>query len=227
MYALEAIDDAFEATKSFLWPFERSRWLKLAVVVFFIGAPGTNLNMFQYNVPAQPAPQQGLAALAEFGPRVWLLIGTVVAAALLLGLVFLLIGSILEFVFIEPLRREDVAIRQYWGDRWRQGVRLFGFRVLIGLIVFGSVAVFAVLFLEPVFIDAGPATGVSPGVSVLSFVLLLPVIFVLAMVIGLINGLPTVFVVPIMVLEDRGVLSGWGRLWPTIPPIRGNISPTR
>ena len=35
LYAVDAIDDALSATRSFLWPFDRGRWLRLALVVFF------------------------------------------------------------------------------------------------------------------------------------------------------------------------------------------------
>jgi len=158
-----------------------------------------------------------MPGLGDFGPRVWLLIGGIILAALLIGLLFLLIGSIMEFVLIESLRQEEVSVRQYWSELWRQGVRLFAFRVLIGLIVFGSVALIAALFLLPVIVESGPGIA-NPfsGFSVVAFLLLLPVIIVLAVLVGLVNGFTTVFVVPIMVLDECGVLDGWRRLWPTI-----------
>ena len=217
LYALEDLDDALDATRAFLWPFDRSRWIKLAFVVFFVGGPAANLNSFQYNVPADQGPPGGMPGLGDFGPRVWLLIGGIILAALLIGLLFLLIGSIMEFVLIESLRQEEVSVRQYWSELWRQGVRLFAFRVLIGLIVFGSVALIAALFLLPVIVESGPGIA-NPfsGFSVVAFLLLLPVIIVLAVLVGLVNGFTTVFVVPIMVLDECGVLDGWRRLWPTI-----------
>ena len=218
LYALEDLDDALDATRSFLWPVDRSRWIKLALVVFFVGGPGANLNAFQYNVPADPRPTPGgVPTLPDIGPDVWLVVGAIAVLAFLVGLLFLLVGSIMEFVLVESLRREAVAVRQYWGRRWRQGVRLFGFRLVVGLLVFGSAAVVAALFLLPVFVEVGPGTGAPPGgLSVLGALLLLPVVFVLALVVGLVYGFTTVFVVPIMVLDDCGVLDGWRRLWPTI-----------
>ena len=218
LYALEDLDDALDVTRAFLWPFDRSRWIKLAFVVFFVGGPAANLNSFQYNVPSDQGPLPGgFSGIGDISPRVWLLVGGIVLAAILIGLLFLLIGSIMEFVLIESLRQEEVAIRQYWGERWRQGMRLFGFRIVIGLVVFGSVAVIAGLFLLPVVVEQGPGIA-NPfsGFSVVAILLLLPVIIVLAVLVGLINGFTTVFVVPIMILEDCGVLDGWRRLWPTI-----------
>lgn len=220
LYALEDVDDAVAATKAFLLPVDRTRWAKLALVAFFAAGPGVNANLFQFNAPADAGvgvPPGGLPSLPEFGPRVWLLVALVVAATLLLGALFLLVGSIMEFVLVESLRHEEVAIRRYWGERWRQGVRLFGFRLVLGLLTFGGAAVLAALFVVPLLFDVGPGIGVPGiGLSVVAFVLLLPVVAVLALLVGLLNGFTTVFVVPVMIVEDCGVLAGWRRLWPTI-----------
>ncbi|MFC6942584.1 hypothetical protein ACFQE8_21910 [Salinirubellus sp. GCM10025818] len=220
LYALKDLDDALDATRAFPWPVDRSTWIKLAVVVFFVGGPGANLNAFQYNVPADQGSLPGDFPMPpDIGATIWLIIAVVVAAALLIGLLFLLNGSIMEFVLVESLRREEVTVRQHWGERWRQGARLFGFRLVIGLLVFGSAAVAAVLFLLPVVVETGTGPGPGPGpggFSIIGFLLLLPIVFVLALVVGLVNGFTTVFLVPIMILEDCGVLAGWRRLWPTI-----------
>lgn len=218
VYALEVLDDALDATKAFLWPFDRSRWFKLALVVFFVAGPGANLNTPQINVPVDGGqPPSDVPFQPDVGPRILFLVAAVLVALLFVGLLFLLVGSVMEFVLVESLRREEVSVRQYWSDRWRQGVRLFGFRVVIGLVVLGSVAVLALLFLLPVIVETGPAVSVQPGgLTVISALLLVPVIAVLALLVGLVNGFTTVFVVPIMVLEDCGVLAGWRRLWPTI-----------
>lgn len=214
LYALEDLDDAVAATRAFLWPIDRSRWIKLALVAFFVSGPGANLNAVQYNVPAEQGPASG-PVVPTVGPRVWALVVAVVAVALLVGLLFLLVGSIMEFVLVESLRREEVAVRRYWGQYWRQGVRLAVFRLVIGLVVLGSVAVLAALVLLPVVVESGPP-GPSGAAPVVTLLLLLPVVVVLAVLVGLLNGFTTVFVVPVMVLDGGGVLAGWRRLWPTI-----------
>lgn len=211
LYALDNLDDALDVTRAFLTPIDRTLWVKLAFVVLFIGGPGANLNTFQFGSGGggNGGPPPGDIAGLEVTPQFWLLIAGVVGVALLIGLAFALVGSILEFVFVESLRNETVSVRQYWGRRWRQGLRLFGFRLVIGLFVFGSVLLFGVLgFL---FFDA-----IAPGTVAAIVLLVLPAFFALALVLGLVYGFTTVFVVPIMVLEDCGVLDGWRRLWPTI-----------
>jgi hypothetical protein len=222
LHAVENLDDALDATRALLWPVDRSRWLKLALVAFFVGTPGAGLNGGQFNVPtgggeAPPGGVPGPDAMpspVEF-QNVLLVVGAVVAVALVLGLLFLLVGSIMEFVLVESLRRESVTVRQYWGERWRQGLRLFGFRVVVSLVVLGSAVVLGALFVLPAVLGGGPAVR-SGALGVLAALLLLPVVAVLAVLVGLVEGFTTVFVVPVMVLEDCGVLAGWRRLWPTI-----------
>ncbi len=216
LYALEALDDALDATRAFLRPRDRTDWLKLAIVVFFLGGVGGNVNPVQYTTGDGGAggPPPGEFPI-EFGPRVWLLVAAVVAAILLVALLFALVGAIMEFVFVEALREETVAIRRFWGRRWRQGLRLFGFRIAIGLLVLGGVAVLLFPVVAPL-LDIGPFQGVGGGFSVALLLLLVPVFLLFALVVGLVNAFTTAFVVPIMILEDRGVLSAWRRLWPTI-----------
>ena len=212
LHALEDVDDALAVTRAFLWPVDRTTWLKLAVVVFFVGGPGAGFNTVQYNVGGggDAAPPTG--ELPEVGADIWLIVAAAVVAALLVGFVFALVGAIMEFVLVESLRSREVHVREYWGRRWGQGVRLFVFRLVIGLFVLGSVLLLSALFLLPL-LGFGEAAAV-PGV--LALLLLVPVFVVLGLLVGIVNGFTTVFVVPIMVLEDCGVLAGWGRLWSSI-----------
>ena len=212
LHALEDLDDALDVTRRLLTPIDRSVWVKLAIVAFFIGGPGAGFNSFQYTTGGSGnggGGPPGDVVFPDIGFPVWLAIAAVVGVVLLIGLLFALVGSVMEFVFVESLRNEEVTIRRYWGRRWRQGLRLFGFRVVIGLVVFGAAALAAgtgFLLFE----------GAGPGAIAAIVLLLLPAFVVTGILVGLVNGLTTVFVVPIMVLEDRGVIAAWRRLWPTI-----------
>lgn len=210
LYALEDVDDAFRVTRSFLTPFDVRRWLKLALVVFFVGGVGTGANPVQYSASGDELPATGEWVPPDLGAEVWLLVAGVVALAVVIGVAFLLVGSVMEFVLIESLRTGEVAVRRYWRRRWRQGLGLFGFRLVVGLLVFGAVA----LLFAPVLLAA--STGDLGGGALALFLLLLPAVVVLGVVAGLVDGFTTAFVVPIMVLEDTGVLAGWRRLWASI-----------
>lgn len=210
LYAIDEIDDAFRVTREFLVPVDLRRWLKLAFVVFFVGGIGTNVGSFQFNAPAGGETTFPIDRLPDLGADVWLLVAGVGAVVVLVALAFLLVGSVMEFVLVESLRTESVRVREFWSRRWRQGVRLFGFRLVVGVLLLVG---FAAL-LAPIVLGAldGQVTGGAVGL----FLVGLPLFLLLALVVSLVNGFTTVFVVPIMVLTDAGVLAGWRRLWPTI-----------
>lgn len=207
LYALDDVGDAFEVTSEFLRPVEARTWAKLALVVLFIGGAGGNVTSLQSSAGGSAGQISDVSA----GPEVWLLVAAIVGVVLVVGLVFVLVGSILEFVFVESLRREEVTLRRYWGKRWRQGVRLFAFRVALGLVLLGGVALLAASIVLPL-------VGLDPlgGLWLAGVVLFLPVVLMIAIVIWVVYVFTTIFVVPIMVLEDCGVLAGWRRLWPTL-----------
>lgn len=213
--ALDDIDDAVDATRAFLWPFDLGHWARLAVVVFFIGG-SSGVNPFQYTGNFSGQPSSGPAgspgvpdAFSSVGGAELAIIAAVVGVLLLIALVFSLVSAVMEFVFVESLRQQSVTIRRYWSDRWRQGARLFGFRLvisLVSLLVIGGVLAVALL----------PSTLGSGGVSVALVLLAVPVFIILALVGALINGFTTSFVVPVMITEDRNVLAAWRRFWPTL-----------
>jgi len=212
LYALDDVEEAFEATKDFLWPFDLGLWTKLAVVVFFLGSAG-GTNPFQFtgsfgSNTGSAVEDESFDGFGTISPEEWAIIGAIVAVIVLLGLLFALVGSVMEFVFVESLRREEVTIRRYWSDRWRQGVRLFGFRVGLGLLtllVFGLVlggALFPLLF------------G-SGELSVALVLLAIPFVLATFLISGLVYLFTTMFVVPVMIAEDRTVIAAWRRCWPT------------
>lgn len=213
LYAFDDIDDAIAATRSFLWPFDLGRWAKLALVAFFLGGVG-GFNPFSWTSSTPPTGGGGgmpsdPGSFPALGAPELAIIGLIVAVILVVGLLFLLVGSIMEFVFVESLRHERVSLRRYWSERWGQGLRLFGFRFALGILTLAVVALLGFAVLAPVVLGNG-----TPSVAVALLAIL--VFVVVAVVTGLVQGFTTVFVVPIMVLEDRGVLSAWRRFWPTM-----------
>jgi len=219
LHAIQNISLAFAVTREFLLPFELRRWLKLAVVAFFIGG-GMSLPSAQFNtsggpdrIPADGRPgslpwsELPAGLPADLVPVVAAVIGVVVV----LGLAFALVGAIMEFVFVESLRRGEVSVRHDWRNRWRQGLGLFGFRLAIGVPVLAAFLGWLALFFLPLLTDWG-----GPSVPFGVFLGGMAVLFVVGLVYGLVSGFTTVFVVPIMVRTDAGVLAGWRRLLTSI-----------
>ncbi|GAA0506076.1 hypothetical protein SAMN04488066_101121 [Halorubrum aquaticum] len=217
LHAVEDIERAFGVTREFLTPIEVRRWLKLAVIAFFVGG-GVSLPSAQFNastpseeVPVSELPDSFQSAFSGILPADPLLVVAVlVGAAVLLGALFAFVGAVMEFVLIESLRTGEVSIRRRWRRRWRQGLRLFGFRVAIGLPMLALVLGWLALLFVPLL------TGRDLAVPFVAFLVGIPVLFVVGVVYGLVSGFTTTLVVPLMIRFDSGVLAAWRRLWGSI-----------
>jgi hypothetical protein len=217
LHAIDDVSDAFSATAAFLFPFDLRRWAKLAVVALFAGG-GLSLPTFQAEVPGSVDRPSGgdVSGVAPdatgLPPDAVPIVVAIVAAVVLVGVAYSVVGAIMEFVLVESLRTEAVAIRRHWGRRWRQGLRLFGFRIAIGLPVLALVAGWIGLLAAPILLE-----GVDPLVPVATLLLFgLPAVLLAGLAYALVASLTTVFVVPIMIDTDGGVLDGWRRLWGSI-----------
>jgi hypothetical protein len=227
--ALNSIDDAIDATKEFLLPFDLGTWLRLAVVTFFVAGGGggasyaQNAAQFPDGFGQNGGPNGGFSGVpgGEIGSAlpdasIGLAVLAVIALAVLVALVLLVVSPIMEFVFVQSLFDEEVHIRRYFSRNVGNGLRLLAFNLAVGLV---GLVLFGVPFLIAVFLTASGSDLVGAAAGLL--VLAIPLFFVYAIVAGTIQGFTRVFVVPIMLAEDRGLLSAWGRLWNALT---GNVA---
>jgi len=214
-YAFAALSDARDATEDLLRPVDRGRWLRLALIALFVGVGGgvptggSNVNVpsggggggggMPSDVPAPSLPDIGSVAA---------IIAGIVVLMILLALVWSLVGAVMEFVLIVGLRDREVSVRDPFGANLRPGLRLFGFRLAVGLVSLLVVGL-------PLLAVFGVGIGVSPAFLIL-LVPLIVVFGVVALAGSVVLGLTTDFVVPTMLTEGVGVLDGWRRLWPTL-----------
>ncbi|WP_262174805.1 DUF7544 domain-containing protein [Haloarcula laminariae] len=223
LHAIDDIGDAIDATKSLLLPFAARTWLKLAVVVFFIGGGGGGFNGLQNagNFGGQDQPTDGGAGqpvfdggapttvdgvMSAISPELLVILGVV----FLLVLVFGLLSNFMEFVFVESLVSREVHIRRYLRENVGNALRLFGFRLVVSLVSL----LLVVGFLYTVFVTAFGGNFDNVTTTALFSVLPVAIAFfvVLGILQGLITGFTTVFVVPMMLTGDRGVVGSWKRL---------------
>jgi hypothetical protein len=219
--AIQDITDAIRATTAFLWPPDLRQYLKLGFLIVFLGGVGgigpvqllTGLGNVDTDTPgtdeAGPNIADGLSTSFDT-VGLALIIGIVVAiTAILIGL--LLIGSVFEFIFVEVLREEQITIRAYWRQWWRQGLRLFGFRLLVGVFTLVPVAVIAFRLVTP-FMTSGPSSSASFGRVVIAIAISATIITLGS----LLTGLTKMFVVPVMIAQDETLFAAWQRFWPTV-----------
>jgi len=103
LHAVENVEEAFGVTREFLTPINIRRWLKLALVVFFVGS-GVSFPTAQFNTSTPPGDVSNGELPFSLPVDVMTLIVALVAAGILFGGLFALIGAIMEFVLIESLR---------------------------------------------------------------------------------------------------------------------------
>ena len=220
LHAIDDIGDAIDATKSFLLPFAARTWLKLAVVVFFIGGGG-GFNGLQNagNVGGQDQPSSGdqpifdgsaltevESVLAEHTTELVVVLGL----AVLLVLVFGLLSNFMEFVFVQSLIEREVHVRRYLRENVGNGLRLFVFRLLLGLV--SLTLVFGFLYTAFVTVFGGTLDNVTPAALLGILPVAIVFVLVISVVQGLLTGFTNVFVVPMMLTSSRGLLGSWKRL---------------
>lgn len=212
-YAIDAIDDALDATRAFLFPFDRGRWLRLLVIVFFLGGGGGNgLNWLGDPSTLGRMPTDGGApstggmpsAAPSMADSVVL---AVVLAAVVLALAFVVAAHVMRFVLVDALRTDVVRVRGPFKQRLGKGVRLLLFNAGVGLLLVGLfVAAAAGLY----------AAGFVPSVDRLGLAGLAVIVAAVVgfwLVVAVFYHFTNELVVPVMIAVDTGVIAAWRRFW--------------
>ena len=212
LHAVDDLGDALAATRAFLFPFDAGRWLRLAIIAFFVGGVGGNLPTSGTQFGGDVDPGDPGTVPPELTGDVVALIVAVVVALVALGLLFGFIGSVMQFVLVRSLRDEEIHVRRYFREHWRAGARLFGFRIGLGLLALVVIAVPVLALL----LASGGLVPAGPGAAFGLVLLLVPLAFLVGVLFALIDGFTTFFVVPVMLIERTGVLAAWGRFYRTL-----------
>ncbi|ELZ73326.1 hypothetical protein C5B91_03450 [Haloferax sp. Atlit-10N] len=217
--AIDALDDARDATASLLLPFDAGRWARLALIALFVGGlggsggagsntgtttptGGGSTDIPVDSLPGFVTPENVVAAVIA-----------IAAVAIALSIVWSFVGSVMQFVLVDAVVTKDVRIRKPFRERFWLGVRLFGFQV--GLLV----AVLAVIGIPVAAVFLG-SVAFTPAVALFAIPLVL-LGLLLVFVLAVVMQLTTDFVVPTMIAEDRALLSSWGRV---VPVFRAEFS---
>ena len=230
---MDAISPAFEHTKRQLTqPFRFGQWTRLAVVGLLAGelsSGGCNLpHMSNFKIPHHPAPTEHFLAPGFPGVDPMMLaglIGILLAAGFVLGIVLMYVSSVMRFVLFDSVLTKESHVRAGWSKRQRPGWRFFLWKLLYTLATFCAMIVllgipagfaFAMGWLNE------PSQHMVPlvvGGIVLFFVF---VIFVIAT--AVFYTLTKDFVIPQMALEDIGAMEGWRRLWAMMKAEKGGYA---
>ncbi|SFK81251.1 hypothetical protein SAMN04487950_1215 [Halogranum rubrum] len=232
-YAFDSVDDALDATRNFLFPFSWGRWLRLAVIVFFLGGGSVGLNNVT-NIPSSvpndggaptttppssgPSPDL-VTALSEatgLSPDVVTALGIALLGVLsLIALLSVIASSVMPFVFVDALRTNDVRVRGPFKRRFWKGIRFLLFTIGVTFLFVAPfvLAVAALVFANP---NAAAFESFLSGFGLAGLFGLFGVLMVVFVLFGLFMGFSTQFVIPVMIATDSGVISSWRQFWPTL-----------
>ncbi|MDT8358370.1 MAG: hypothetical protein RQ758_07705 [Methanomicrobiaceae archaeon] len=204
-FAFGALDPAIQRTKELLWPFNLGVWLRLAVISFFVGSgvggfnPGT---VYSTDQPPFGMGEMPFSFPTEAFPAApFVILGLIIAIAIV-AIIFMYLSSVFQFVFVDCLSSSNISLSRTFGERTGKGLRLLLFDVGVVAIVILAIGAIAI----GLFAGGGP----SNFFAVLIFV---PVVIVIAILLGIILLFTIDFVVPVMVRDDCGVLEGWRRVY--------------
>ena len=140
-------------------------------------------------------------------------LGLLVAIGLLFVGIVLLLGLLTEtlrFVFYDDLQTDTVRLIKPAKRRFGQALRLYAFKLGLGLLTVGPLAGLVVFF-AVADIPVGLLVFAAAGLLIIGVMLLSTIV----------SRITNEFVVPTMVVTDSGVLDGWRRFWPVF---RGQLS---
>jgi hypothetical protein len=227
-WAFKPITTAFEKTKKLLLePFDAWTWLKLLVIVFFVGTGTSRISNQFSNVGNYRTGSYDTYTLQRAinevlsNSTIILLIIALVVLIILIALVFAYLRNVFSFVLIQALASGDVHIIKPLMDNLGRGLRLFIFTLLVGL---GTLAVdlaLIVVMIAGIFIATRVGISGIAGVIVLAlaicFIALLLIILVaFSIAMSVLIGFTYDFVAPMVYFKGMGIVEAWKQLWASI-----------
>ena len=200
------IEEAFDRTISLLWPPRPGIWIRIALIALFLGGGMTNpfeTDGFRWSEISKPGFSD--PSLITAYTDVIILIG---AGLLIAGLIYIIISAIIQFVFVDCISSGKVLLTRTLKIRWEKGLRLVGFYLVLLFFILLAIIVVTWIFILPAFL-----TGIPDFITMLILLIeALVILLVILIPVWIIAILTADFVVPVMIVDDIGILSGWRRV---------------
>ncbi|PXF55441.1 MAG: hypothetical protein C4B59_17465 [Candidatus Methanogaster sp.] len=218
--AWDAIEGAMTKTRQMLFePFDLTKWVKLAIILFFIGGigggssfnsnpSGSNFKDFgdsPSDAELDAFVEETVSKVSAFVDQYMTYIVLTVLVILLVVMLFSYISNVMQFVFVESVVRNHVTIRAYTRNNLGNGLRLFILNWALG-ITFLTAIILSLLPALSAILD-GDISAVFFG-SLLTFFLVL----VLGVIILSILGSFINLAIPVMLYENVGVLKALSKV---------------
>lgn len=203
--ASTAIDEALDRTKTLLWPPHLGIWIRIAIIALFLGGGAANpmrtdtISWSGFQGSDLPGPVvlfEHMDLLLKIG------LGLLIA-----GLFYMVISAVFQFIFVDCLTTNTILLTRTFNLRWRKSLHLVGLYLFLFLVIALCFVLLAFIFIMPVF-----ETGVVNLLNLLILIIItLLLLFIILIPVWIIAILTADFVVPIMIVDDCGIIAGWRR----------------
>ncbi len=222
-YAIGAVDRALSRTReALLEPFDFWKWVKLAIIIFLLGGVSSYGNSSSYNIgsedlknnfpiiepgkmPDLPFDMHSIAFGYIYQVPNLATVTAIIASFILMIFIFLYISSIMEFVFVESLVRNEVKFWAYSRRFLGKGFRLLLVRLAIGLVL---LAFFGILLLPLIPLIREVPSDFSLSASLGGILWVVGVIIVLVLLALAIDSLLSL-AIPLAIYRNKGILSAF------------------
>jgi hypothetical protein len=133
---------------------------------------------------------------------------TLMVGVCIAGLLYVIISAIFQFVFVDCLSSGKILLARPFKVRIGKGIHLFGFYLLLFLIIILCIIALTILLIIPACTNGIP--DLIPLLVLLIETLIL--LFFLMTPVWILAILTADFVVPVMIVDNIGVIAGWRRV---------------
>lgn len=221
-YGIDSVDRAFSRTRKALFePFDFWKWAKLAIIIFLLGGvasnyggQGTNYkigsedleklhNIEPGQMPYFPFDTHEIAFSYIHAASFPAIIIAAIVSILLLALIFSYISSVMEFVFVESLVRNEVKFWAYSRRFLGKGFYLLLVRLVLGLVF---LALFGIAILPLIASILKNSSDFAWSVLLGGIFWFAGVVIVLILLASAINSFLSL-AIPLSIYRNKGILS--------------------
>ena len=185
-----------------LWPPRKGVWLRVAIITLFLG--GGMINPFRTD-SMQVSDVQGSLPGPEVLSGYMPLIFSFFAALLIAGFLYICVSAVFQFVFVDCLSSGKILFTRTFRLRWGKGLHLIGFYLILLVIILISALLVILTVMMPVFVSE-----TRDFLTILIRLMeTLIILLIILMPVWIIAILTADFVVPVMIVDDTGIISGW------------------
>ncbi|PKL59142.1 MAG: hypothetical protein CVV33_09355 [Methanomicrobiales archaeon HGW-Methanomicrobiales-4] len=204
-FATKTIEEAFNRTATLLWPPRTGIWLRLAIVALFLG--GGMINPLRTDDMQVSGVQTSLPGTGIISGYMTVLL-TVLGIFLIIGLIYIVFSAVFQFVFVDCLSSGEILLTRTFRLRWKKGLHLVFFYIILLALILVSAFMVTLTIIIPALLYENP-DFIRILILLIETLVILLIILIPVWILAILTA---DFVVPVMIVDDCGIITGWRRV---------------